>query len=83
MNSNDEMKLTYSSVLVKDGHPVVHVRFDRGTDFAEGILPACEITSSKGFTAEERSGLEDYLKANRKDLLERAKAISGIIEMLK
>lgn len=83
MNPNEEMKLTYSSVVVKDGKPVVCVRFDRGRDFAEGILPSCEITKSAGFTKEEVDALADYLKANRKDLLERSKAISGILNMMK
>ncbi|MCQ2537052.1 MAG: hypothetical protein MJ124_01505 [Lachnospiraceae bacterium] len=83
MNPNEEMKLTYSSVLTKDGKPFVRVRFDRGNDFAEGTLPDCTITSANGFSPEERKALAEYLKSNRKALLERAQSISGIVNMMK
>ncbi len=83
MNQSDEVKLTISSILTKDNKPMVAVRFERGQDFAEGILPECEIQKSQGFSAEEKEALAAYLKNNRKMLLLKAKEISGITNMLK
>lgn len=83
MNQNDEVKLTISSILTKDNKPMVAVRFERGLDFAEGVLPECEIHKSQGFSAEEKEALANYLKNNRKMLLLKAKDISGITNMLR
>lgn len=82
MSSSDEVKMTYSSVLTKDGKPMVCVRFEQGKSWAEGVIPQCEITKSEGFSAEEKEALANYLKANRKDIISRAKKISGIMNML-
>lgn len=77
-NSSEEMKMTYSSVIAKDGRPVVAVRFERGRDFAEAILPDVTIRKSNGFSEEEIAALEFYLKSNKKDIGEKAKAITGL-----
>ena len=77
-NSSEEMKMTYSSVVAKDGKPVVAVRFERGKDYAEALLPDCSVRSSNGFSEEELAALEFYLKHNKKDIGVRAKAITGI-----
>ncbi len=77
-NSSEEMKMTYSSVVAKDGKPVVAVRFERGLDFAEAILPDCTIRKSSGFSKEEIAGLEFYLKRNKKEIGAKAKAITGL-----
>ena len=83
MNQNDEVKLTVSSILTKNNKPFVAVRFERGNDSAEGILPECEINSYTGFSEEEVGALMDYLKANRRMLLEKAKDISGITNLMR
>ncbi len=83
MNQNEEVKLTISSIVTKDNKPMVAVRFERGRDFAEGILPECEIKSFQGFSVEERDALAVYLKDNRKMLLQKAKDISGITNLLR
>ncbi|MCR5585158.1 MAG: hypothetical protein K6F63_06990 [Lachnospiraceae bacterium] len=77
-NSSEEMKMTYSAVVAKDGKPVVAVRFERGKDYAEALLPDCSVRSSNGFNEEEIAALEFYLKHNKKDIGARAKAITGI-----
>lgn len=82
MSGSGEVKMTYSSVLSKDGKPMVSVRFEQGTSWAEGIIPQCEITKAEGFSAEEQEALADFLKANRKDIIARAKEITGIIKQL-
>lgn len=79
MNSkNEEIKLTYSCVLAKEKNKVVQVRFERGKDFAEGIIPEGVIERHSGFTNEEVEQLELYLRQNRKDIIEKAKQITGI-----
>lgn len=83
MNPLEEVTLTYSSVVVKDGKPLVCVCFERGKDYAEGVLPECDIVKSNGFSKDEVDALAAYLKANRKDLVERSKMISGILNMMK
>ncbi|MCR5824150.1 MAG: hypothetical protein K6G60_06955 [Lachnospiraceae bacterium] len=76
--SSEEMKMTYSSVLAKDGKPVVAVRFERDGDFAEALLPDCAIKKSKGFSEEEIAALEFYLKRNKKEIGSKAKDITGL-----
>ena len=77
-NSSEEMQMTYSSVVAKDGKPVVAVRFDRKDGFAEAMLPECRITKSKGFSEEEIVALEFYLTQNKKEIGAKAKAITGL-----
>ncbi len=77
-NSSEEMKMTYSSVVAKNGKPVVAVRFERNRDYAEALLPDCSIITSNGFSDEELAGLEFYLEQNKKEIGARAKAITGL-----
>lgn len=78
MNKEEEVRMTHSSILSKDGKPYVSIRFERGEDVAEGSVPACKITRNKGFSQEEVLGLEGYLELNAKEILRKAKDISGI-----
>ena len=79
---DDKVMLTFSSVLNKNGKPMVAVRFERDTDYAEGSVPECKITKSNGFSADEISMLNDYLVNNKGDIISRAKSISGISHLL-
>ena len=83
MDHKEEMRMTHSSVLSKGGQPYVSVRFERGTDIAEGSVPACKITKSQGFSGQELLGLEGYLEQSAKDILKKAKDISGIMNWFK
>lgn len=74
----DEVKMLISCVVEKEGRKMVRLSFLRGQDYAEGILPEGAVERSKGFTAEEVGKLEQYIRANRKDILERAKAIDPL-----
>ncbi len=78
MNRVEELKMTHSGILTKKGKRQVCVRFERGSDMAEADLPACKVTKSQGFTAEEIAGLEEYLAAQNDIIFEKAKAISSI-----
>lgn len=78
MDSKQEVKLTHSGILAVDGRRKVSVRFERGTDIAEGTLPECRITKNSGFSEEEVKGLEAYLEGSCDDIFAKAKAISNI-----
>lgn len=79
MNDAQDITLTHSGILSKGGKPCVSVRFERNQDFAEGMLPECKIVRSEGFTKEEKDQFESYLAENAKELLRKAKDISGIM----
>ena len=53
MRREEEVRLTHSGIFAKDGRRCVSVRFERGRDVAEAILPACRVTKNEGFTDEE------------------------------
>ena len=52
MRREEEVRLTHSGIFAKDGRRCVSVRFERGRDVAEAILPACRVTKNEGFTDE-------------------------------
>lgn len=78
MKREEEVKLTYSGFLSVEGRRQVSVRFERGDDVAEGTLPAGKIKKNKGFTAEEVTGLENYLELNCDEIYQKAKEIGKI-----
>ncbi|SFB74806.1 hypothetical protein [Butyrivibrio sp. YAB3001] len=83
----ENMTMTYSAIVHdKDNNKVVHVKFerdgDKGTDMAEGVLPECRIISHNGYSKDEISRLEDYLRGNLDDLMAKAKVISNPLKWL-
>lgn len=81
LNPNEEMKMTYTSVVTKDNKPMISLKFERGNDSCEGSVPDCVITKNDGFSDEEVEGLEYYLRVNKKDIIEQAKSISGLLNI--
>ena len=84
---NDGITMTYSAIVRdKDNKKIVRVSFERigtlGKEIAEGLIPECIITNQKGFSAEEVKGLEEYLKANYEDIMDKAKIISNPLKWL-
>lgn len=78
------MNMLISGVTTtKEGKKQAYVRFDEGNCFAEGIIPDCKITKQKGFTEDEISQLEDYLKVNLTSLKKEAAKINPIKAMMK
>ena len=67
-----------SCVVAKGDRKMVRVSFLRGKDYAEGILPDGMIEKSRGFSEEEVVKLENYMRANRQDILRRAKEINPL-----
>ena len=82
INADEEMTMTYTSVLTKDGKPLVSLRFERGNDICEAVVPDCIITKNNGFSDEEVEGLEQYLRANKKMIIDNSKGISGLFYIL-
>lgn len=76
----EEVSLTYTGILKQKDARIVKVRFARNgeKDFAEGIIPGGKIEKSQGFSDKELASLSFYLKANEKDLMQKAKEITGL-----
>ena len=83
----DNITMTYSSLLQKNGKKAICVCFERitpnGKDYAEALLPNCEFINQKGFTKEEITQLGLYLKLNKDGILEKSKEISKITHWFK
>ena len=80
----EEVKMIISCVVAKGDRKMVRVSFLRemgkghSMDYAEGILPEGMIEKSQGFSEEEVGKLESYMRANRQDILRRAKEIDPL-----
>lgn len=82
MNKEEEVKLTHSGFLAVDGKRRVSVRFERGKDVAEGMLPPGKLTKNSGFSEEEIAGLENYLELKCDEIYEKAKEIGKFKNLL-
>ena len=74
-DKKEEVKLTHSGFLSVNGRRAVSVRFERGEDVAEGMLPPGKLTKNKGFTEEEIAGLELYLEMQCDEIYAKAKEL--------
>lgn len=74
----DEVKMIVSCVVVKENRKIVRVSFMRDGDYAEGVLPEGMIEKARGFTQEEVQKLENYMRANRQEILKQAKEIDPL-----
>ncbi len=76
----EDVSLTYTGIMKKDGQRIVRVRFTRNgeQDFAEGVIPGGKIEKSQGFSEKELATLSFYLKANTDDIFKKAKDITGL-----
>ena len=78
------MNMLISGVTTtKEGKNQAFVRFEEGNSFADGVIPDCKIINQKGFTKDEVSQLEDYLKANLTAFKKEAAKINPINAMMK
>lgn len=84
MNHSEELRMTYSGLLMYKGEKTVRVKFERGNnDFAEGVVPSGTIEKSSGFSEEEVQQLSDYLKYNASDIMAKAKEVNPIRDWLR
>ena len=84
MGTSETLNFTYSGLLNRKGKKVVSVRFERadGRDVADGILPDCAIENQQGFSEEEVEQLEVYLMEHADELMEKAKEMSKLTNLL-
>lgn len=77
------MQMICSGILRKNGEKIIYVRFERGTDFAEGSLPTAKITSHQGFSPDEIEQFEEYMSENRFEIIEQAKSVNLMKNFMK
>lgn len=78
-----EVEMLISGFFTKDGRKMMRISFTRGKDFAEGLLPDGIIDRSEGFTEEEISKLEKFIRTNSQEIMAQAKEINPIRSWLK
>ena len=84
MNQPQELRMTYSGLITqKNGEKIARVIFERGKDYAEGIVPSGLIEKSAGFTQDELRQLSDYLIQNKDDILAKAKEVNPLRNWMK
>ena len=77
MANKEEMKMTYSGIVVVDGRKKISITFEAGEAYAEASIPDCKVTKSVGFEQDEIIVLEKYLQMNQVEIAKKAKEISG------
>lgn len=75
---SEEVNMTVTILLHKDGKDFARVSFLREKDWAEGIVPGGKIEQSQGFSKEEIEKLEIYLAEEEESILAQAKKINPI-----
>ena len=79
----DDLNMSVSSIVEKNGQKQIYVVFEDDTRSAEGRLPDGKILSNNGFSDEEVAALELYLSANSLQIHEMAKKINIMDAFLK
>ena len=82
-NVSQELKMTISGIVPKDGRKHIYVVFEDGSRRAEGSVPDCVIEQNIGFTEDEVKLLELYMKQNLDLIREHAKLINPIKAFMK
>ena len=85
--ADDAMKMTYSAIVRNsDNQRIVRVAFERKngsqTEIAEGIVPDGKIVKQNGYSSDEVSQLESYLKENADNIMAKARVISSPLKWL-
>ena len=70
------MKMSVSSIVNKDGKKEVYVLFTEGARSAEGRLSDYKMINNKGFTQEEVTALEAYMRQETDTILRMAKSVN-------
>ncbi len=79
----EELKMSVSPIVSKDGKREIYVLFGEGSRSAEGRLSDYRISHSIGFTQEEVAMLELYMKREKDTILRMAKNINVLDAFLK
>lgn len=76
--SLEEMRMTYSGIVNKNGKKKISVTFEANGKKAEASLPDCKIETNQGFEEDEIVMLEKYLQMNQIEIIKKAKEITGL-----
>ena len=79
----EELRMTVSGIVPKDGRQNIYVVFEDGNRRAEGCVPDCVITSHQGFEEEEIKLLELYMKQQQDTIRAIAKEVNPIKALMK
>ena len=77
-----QMNMLVSGLVGKGDKKRICVYFSDKDKYAEGSIPDCRITSSKGFTERELKEIEDYLFENKDQILEEARKVNPLKSFL-
>ena len=80
---SEELIMTISGIVPRDGRRNIYVVFEDGNRKAEGSVPDCVIEKNEGFEEDEVKMLELYLKQNLDMIREHAKYINPIKALMK
>ena len=75
---NGPVDIRVSGICQKDGKKMAYVSFNDGDKNAEGVIPDCIITRNEGFTEDEISQLQDYMKRELQSLKKTAAGINVV-----
>lgn len=80
INNAENITMTHTGLLPGKKGKVIHVSFerktDKGSDYAEIVLPSRKVVNSKGFDEGELAQLRLYLKGQEKSIIKNAKQIN-------
>ncbi len=75
---NQEIKMSVSSFIRKDGDKAVYVMFYDGEKNAEFVLPDCKLLKNNGFAKEDIDQLLKYVDNERETIFNMAKNVNPI-----
>lgn len=77
------MNMQVSGVCNRGEEKIAYVLFEEETRSAEGVIPECKIVRNKGFSDEEVSRLEEYMRENLGMLKRHAAGVNPITALMK
>lgn len=79
----EELNMSVSAVMRRDGKQYASVLFSDGEREAEAEIPACKVVRNQGFEEEEIVALEFYMKTNLASLKEMAQNVNVMKAFMK
>ena len=77
-----QMNMLVSGLVGSGENKRICVYFSDKDKYAEGSIPDCKITSSKGFDKDELAEIEEYLRDNRDHIIEEARKVNPMKSFL-
>ena len=72
------MNMLVSGLVGMGDNKRICVYFSDKDKYAEGSVPECKITKSRGFDQNEIKDIEEYLRDNRDTIIEEAKKVNPL-----